>query len=156
MFVFRTFVFANNLGIFCSWTVQCSEGCFIGSIVQIKLIGLGSSLYYYKRPRMSACDGKFCINQNAFEQADWVGCIFSVASLSKNCKVVQKTIVTKFPHLTIFSVFTNTCVTVIRELDVKERPFVFDYTSFFSFLTKGSKGRPIRYFKKTRFRAFVR
>ncbi len=60
---------------------------------QIKVTGLASSLYYYKRPRMSACDGEVWTNQDALEQADRLAYICSVTLLSKNCRVIQKPIV---------------------------------------------------------------
>ncbi len=48
---------------------------------------------------MSAYDGEDSNSQNAFEQPDRVAYIYSLASLSKNCWVIQKIIVKKSPHL---------------------------------------------------------
>ncbi len=52
----------------------------------------------FKQLRMLACSGEVINNQNAFEQADRVAYIYSLASLSNNCRVIQKTIVTESPH----------------------------------------------------------
>ncbi len=57
---------------------------------QIKVIGLESSLYYFKRSKTSACDGGGWISRNALEQADRMAYIFSVAFLSRNCSVIKK------------------------------------------------------------------